>query len=116
MGVTHPIWVLGNKLRGPLPEQQMLLTAEPSLQADSHKKCASWGWRDGSVGKTTDCSSRVPRFNLHFYTATHTVLNSSSKASKALSLLTFLTTGIVHDRQTDMQANIHTYKIHIHII
>ena len=26
-------------------------------------KSASWGWRDGSVVKSTDCSSRGPEFN-----------------------------------------------------
>ena len=27
------------------------------------ENCMSWGWRDGSAVKSTDCSSRGPEFN-----------------------------------------------------
>ncbi|CAO2590642.1 hypothetical protein LEMLEM_LOCUS5939, partial [Lemmus lemmus] len=39
-----------------------------SLPCETHdiwliKTLTSWGWRDGSVVKSTDCSSRGPGFN-----------------------------------------------------
>jgi hypothetical protein len=34
----------------------------PSKQQKQKKKKTLWGWRDGSVVKSTDCSSEGPEF------------------------------------------------------
>ena len=35
----------------------------PWKQAERNSQCGLWGWRDGSVVKSTGCSSRDPEFN-----------------------------------------------------
>jgi hypothetical protein len=83
--------LLGTELR-----TSVLLTAEPSLQAQAKYflKSKIRGWRDGSAVKNTGCSSRGPRFNSQHPhggsqlcdTVPHTtVCNSSSKKSGAFN-------------------------------
>jgi hypothetical protein len=72
---------VGTRNLGPLQEQQVLFTAELSLQPLFHSSgestatdpntCAGvpgsnsvlWSWRDGPEVKSTGCSSRGPEFN-----------------------------------------------------
>jgi hypothetical protein len=59
--VSCLLWVLKTKLQSSA-EQQMLSHFSSSLPKKS-KETLIKGWRDGSVVKSTDCSSRGPEFN-----------------------------------------------------